>query len=312
MQKQLWLPALLTLTACSDPGRLEDAPSLALPTDLPTYFDCIDASEKTLISAHRGGPALGYPENNIQTFKRSVMLSQALLEVDVATSADGVLYLHHDDTLDRTTTGSGPIEGVVWDDLRQLSLKDDEGNLTNFGLTRLDEALEWAEGRAILQLDFKRSTDFDDVAELVNAMGAQDRIVVIGYTKAQAFALNSRFPNSMMSIPVETEADIDDYVAGGIDANRILAWTGTENPNAPLYAELDDENIEVIFGTLGRRDSIDQQIAASGNEQTYAELASEGVDVIATDRPQAAYKALEAVGRAVTADTCQNLSLRVH
>ncbi len=135
-------------------------------SDLPAYFNCIDAAGVSLISAHRGGPSPGYPENALPTFKRTTSLTGALLEVDVTTSADGVLFLHHDDTLDRTTTGSGLATETSWEKLRTYSLKDPNRRVTAYGLTRLDEALDWARGKAILQLDIKRGTDLDDVARI--------------------------------------------------------------------------------------------------------------------------------------------------
>ncbi len=60
------------------------------------------------VFAHRGGCALG-PENTIAAFDRGLAAGADGLELDVRLSADGVVVVCHDETLDRTTNGTGPV-----------------------------------------------------------------------------------------------------------------------------------------------------------------------------------------------------------
>ncbi|MEM9422235.1 MAG: glycerophosphodiester phosphodiesterase family protein, partial [Pseudomonadota bacterium] len=129
----------LWLSACTEQIEPAIGEGVAPSFGLPAFFDCMDESGHTLISAHRGGPERGYPENSMAAFKRTTSHTHALLEVDVSTSADGVLFLHHDDTLDRTTTGSGLASETKWEKLKTLSLKDPDHRVTAYGLTRLDD-----------------------------------------------------------------------------------------------------------------------------------------------------------------------------
>jgi glycerophosphoryl diester phosphodiesterase len=66
------------------------------------------ASSRPLVFAHRGGSALK-PENTIEAFDHAVALGVDGLELDVHLSSDGVVVVHHDRTLERTTTLRGPI-----------------------------------------------------------------------------------------------------------------------------------------------------------------------------------------------------------
>ena len=100
--------------------------------DLNAFFDCLDDEGVTLVSAHRGGPAPGFPENAVETFARTLSMAPALIEFDVAASADGVLYLMHDDTLDRTTDGEGGSDSLPWTDIQNLNLMDQNGRATGF------------------------------------------------------------------------------------------------------------------------------------------------------------------------------------
>ena len=60
------------------------------------------AAPRPLVFAHRGGSALA-PENTIQAFDNGLRLGADGLELDVRLSCDGVVVVHHDRTLDRTT-----------------------------------------------------------------------------------------------------------------------------------------------------------------------------------------------------------------
>ena len=63
---------------------------------------------RPLVFAHRGGAALR-PENTMVAFDHGLALGADGVELDVHLSRDGVVVVHHDDTLDRTTSAHGPI-----------------------------------------------------------------------------------------------------------------------------------------------------------------------------------------------------------
>jgi glycerophosphoryl diester phosphodiesterase len=69
--------------------------------------------------AHRGYSAVA-PENTLPAFAAAVRGGATLVEFDVRTTADGVPVVIHDRTLERTTSGSGPVCDVLYDDLRRL------------------------------------------------------------------------------------------------------------------------------------------------------------------------------------------------
>lgn len=70
--------------------------------------------------SHRGGAKLE-PENTLAAFRRAVETYRTdVLELDVHLSRDGVLVVHHDDTVDRCTDGKGPIASFTVADLRRL------------------------------------------------------------------------------------------------------------------------------------------------------------------------------------------------
>ena len=66
-------------------------------------------SSRPLVFAHRGGAALA-PENTLAAFENAVTLQADGVELDVRASSDGRVVVHHDSTLDRTTTLHGPVD----------------------------------------------------------------------------------------------------------------------------------------------------------------------------------------------------------
>jgi glycerophosphoryl diester phosphodiesterase len=71
-----------------------------------------------LIIGHRGAAGLE-PENTLRSFRRAVALGVDAVELDVY-AAHGELIVIHDDTLERTTNGNGPLAGIDWESLRAL------------------------------------------------------------------------------------------------------------------------------------------------------------------------------------------------
>jgi glycerophosphoryl diester phosphodiesterase len=74
------------------------------------------ASTRPLVFAHRGGAALA-KENTLDAFENAVALEADGVELDVRASRDGRVVVHHDETLDRTTTLRGAVNRVTADEL---------------------------------------------------------------------------------------------------------------------------------------------------------------------------------------------------
>jgi glycerophosphoryl diester phosphodiesterase len=74
---------------------------------------------RPLVYAHRGGAALR-PENTIASFDHGLSLGADGLEFDVHLSRDGIVVVHHDTTLERTTNGRGRLVALTADELAHV------------------------------------------------------------------------------------------------------------------------------------------------------------------------------------------------
>src|SRR5438874_5611235 len=75
---------------------------------------------RRLVFAHRGGSGLA-PENTMAAFENGLALGADGLELAVHLSRDGIVVVHHDRTLDRTTDLHGPIARRSAEDLSRAN-----------------------------------------------------------------------------------------------------------------------------------------------------------------------------------------------
>ncbi|PYN86559.1 MAG: hypothetical protein DMD87_19245 [Candidatus Rokuibacteriota bacterium] len=88
------------------------------------------AGPATLVAAHRGGAGL-WPENSLLAFRQALALGVDALEFDLHMTADGEIVVLHDPTLDRTSTGTGPVRDLKLADLAGVRLKTRDGAVTS-------------------------------------------------------------------------------------------------------------------------------------------------------------------------------------
>ncbi|MBD3167408.1 hypothetical protein GF324_12475, partial [bacterium] len=186
------------------------------------------------ISAHRGGPLPGYPENCIETFEHAVTYGPVLIECDVRMTADSVLILMHDETLDRTTSGEGEVAQMTWSDLLELTLVDNLGFPTTYTIPTFREAMRWARGRYIMTVDVKRGVPFQKVVQEIQQEDAAGSAVVITYSPDAAAIVHALDSTLMLSVPGTSRDVHDRLIAEGIPYHRMVAFVGTRVPDTDV------------------------------------------------------------------------------
>jgi len=125
------------------------------------------------IVVHRGANKLA-PENTMAATRKCIELGVEYVELDVRESEDGVLYILHDKTLDRTTNGSGPIREMHSTQIDKLdagSWFSDE--FTGERVPRLSTYLNEFKGKIKIYFDIKRC-DLNKLIDLVYKYDFQD------------------------------------------------------------------------------------------------------------------------------------------
>ena len=260
------------------------APKTTPTVDLATRLDCLRQHNLAVVAAHRGQPDQRAAENAMSSFTASLAAGVPFLEIDVATTRDGALVLMHDDTLDRTTTGTGPTASRTLAEVEAVKLKRPDGTVLDERVPRFPDVLEWGRSaRAYFELDVKRTTKFADVVSAVKAARMEDRVLVVTYTLDDAKTVHALDPRLMISVTMEKPDDLA-AVRAALPLDRLLGWTGTANPRQAFFSALRAAGVEPIFGTLGRAGvRLDDVYASDGNPSEYRDLVGSGVVMIASD-----------------------------
>lgn len=112
------------------------------------------------VYAHRGA-SIELPENTLAAFARAIEIGAAGIELDTYRAKDGTAVVIHDDTLDRTTSASGPIKERTAVELGEI----DAGNGEK--VPSLEEVLALAAGRVRVNVEIKDPEAVDAVIETV-------------------------------------------------------------------------------------------------------------------------------------------------
>lgn len=141
-----------------------------------TYKDFIaDPGRACAVVAHRGAWH-GAPENSLAAIENAIALGCQIVELDIRRSADGELFLMHDETLARMAGINRDAETFTMAELQAIALREDDGGegraFTDQRIPTLKQALEVIRGRIFADLDLKDRGLFSQVAACARDMGA--------------------------------------------------------------------------------------------------------------------------------------------
>jgi glycerophosphoryl diester phosphodiesterase len=138
------------------------------------------------VSAHRGASSKA-PENTLAALEAAWRDGATLAEIDVRLSRDGHVVLMHDRTVNRTTTGRGPIEEMTLEEIRALDAGGWFGTaFRGERVPALREVVAWARGKLVLLVElknypFREVPLVDRTVELIDETGSADYVVPAGF-----------------------------------------------------------------------------------------------------------------------------------
>lgn len=240
-----------------------------------------------IVVGHRGAAAL-WPENSQAGFQKALALGVTMVEFDVHPSRDGELAVIHDPTLDRTTSGRGPVNERDWRDLARLALIGTAGE----PIPRLGEILGLlAAAGATAIVEIKEGADgapYPGIAPRVLAaiaaggMTARCRISAFHWpTLVELRALST----AIGLVGVAQDSDL--RAAGGLGpAIARLAAIGANDIG------LDHRLIDAAMVAAARASGLGVGAWTVNDGAEILRLAGLGVDWIISDRPDMAMAAL--------------------
>jgi glycerophosphoryl diester phosphodiesterase len=242
-----------------------------------------------LFAAHRGG-ALLWAENSLLAFRNALALGADFLELDVHLTRDGEVVVIHDATLDRTTTGTGPVRERTLAELGAVRLKDRGGAALEERIPTLDQVVALAvTGKRQILLEIKtdeRRHRYPGIEEKVFAVLDRHRYtpftVVMAFEGATWRRLRRLRPDARVAalysarmLPAGATAELEALRQAGV------SFVGLEQAlvNAEVAKQARLAGLTLGVWTVNERDAI-------------ARFIDQGVGVVITDRPDLARELL--------------------
>ena len=237
--------------------------------------------DRPLVFAHRGGCALG-PENTLVAFDRGLAAGADGLELDVHLSADGVVVVHHDDTLDRTTTGSGPIARQTAVELARLDAGDANG------VPALRDVLRrYPDVPIIIEMKVDSAARGEALAREIRDAGAADRVCAAGFGARSMAAVRAAMPG-MASSATHMEVRMALY-------RSWLGWPARRVPYGGFQVPETAQGHRIVsprFLRHAHRRGLKVQVWTVDEEADMRRLLGWGVDALITNRPDVAARVL--------------------
>lgn len=245
--------------------------------------------------AHQGGEQL-WPSNTMFAFQNAVEMGVDVLEMDVHQTADGAFVLMHDDTVDRTTDGSGAIREMTLAEIQALDAgyywTDDDGQTYPFrgqGIT-VPTMTELFEAFPDMPMNIEIKPDNAAVAQAfcqtMQAFGMEEKVLIGSFHDEALTAFRAACPNVATSM---TESEIRPFWILSVLGLSALYQSPAEAFQVPVKASLP---------VIGEVDVLTERFVNNAHAQNIAvhawtineteemeRLLDMGLDGIITDRP---------------------------
>jgi glycerophosphoryl diester phosphodiesterase len=226
------------------------------------------------VIAHRG--ASGYaPENTLAAFKRALALGATFIETDLQLSRDARFVAIHDDTVNRTTNGTGNVHDLSLADLRRLDAGSWFGSeFTGERIPTLDEILEFSKKHdVVFYLELKPGGSWGGEHALIGALRESQeaaRMVVISFDAGILEGLRKIEPTLMTGLLFDGQNDRPLERAVEVGARQLAIRGDLVTP--ALLTEARKKDLQVVCWTVNQPAHMRMLMAA-------------GVDGIMSDYP---------------------------
>lgn len=243
------------------------------------------------VMAHQGGDRV-WPSNTLYAFEQAATLGVDILELDVHASSSGELVVIHDDSVDRTTNGSGLVKDKALNDLQAL----DAGY--HWSPERLGEAFPYrAQGIRIptllevfeafpehnINIEMKQlePSIADSLCELIRSQGRETDVMIVSFHAEATNRFRELCPEvATAATPAEIRSF---YILTRLFLTR-FARAPAEALQVPEY-QGDLQIVTKRFVEAAHRKNMQVHVWTVDNESDMRRLIALGVDGIITDRP---------------------------
>lgn len=192
---------------------------------------------RVLRIGHRG--AAGHaPENTLGAIQKGIALGVDFVEVDVRRTADGVLVILHDETVNRTTNGKGRVDRLCVRDIAKLTAGNGEH------IPTLEEVMKVAAGKVGLMLELKVKGIAKQTVETVREAGFKDPVIYASFLPDELTHVRTVDPEASLMLLFRSLAPAS--VARAIQYGASYVGLRHDKATRPLVASLHRANLLVF------------------------------------------------------------------
>ncbi len=264
--------------------------SYATVTNRPMPEHSFTQTDRPLVIAHRGGAAQ-WPENTLYAFRNAIESGADALEFDVHATSDGKLVVIHDATVDRTTDGSGRVDGMTWAALQDLDAgyhwtPDDGASFPYRGMglkvSSLAEVLSTLpDARMIIELKAVSNAARERFSNVIGASPNPERKVIASFQGESVKYIRDNNPG------IATSSTAGEVLLFWVLNTARLGFAfvpeGETMQVPPSFRDLPMVNERFVSGA--HRHNVDVYVWTINEEADMKRLIEHGVDGIITDYP---------------------------
>lgn len=231
-----------------------------------------------MIFAHRGSCALA-PENTLPSFELAFAHQADAIELDAKLSRDGIVMVIHDQTVDRTTDGTGKVNQLSLSELKRLDAGAFFGKeFTGVRIPTLDEVFECVGLKLFVNVELTNYKSSDDtlvekVVEVVKRHNMQDRVLFSSFLPknlVKSQAMLPQTPVALLCLPGVM----------GVISRSVFSRHYSPHIIHPFLSDVSTRYVELEH-KAGRR----VHVWTVNAEKDIQRLKNDGVDGLFTDNP---------------------------
>jgi glycerophosphoryl diester phosphodiesterase len=240
------------------------------------------------VIAHRGFSG-NAPENTLAAVRAAIEIGADMVEIDVTLSSDAHVVVIHDETLDRTTDGSGDISRYSLAELKQLDAGSwFDSKYAGERIPTLDEVLAEVEDRVLLNVEIKSEAVVrgvaGKVASAIRDFEMIDQVVVSSFSPAALEQMHELAPEIRTAVLYNAE------LHQGRDAVEIVEELGASVFN------IKRQRLTKKTRRRCREHAIPVGVYTVNEARRMRRLVNKGTNAIFTDHPDLLLEVLESAG----------------
>lgn len=243
-----------------------------------------------VLVAHRG-LAPGLPENTMAAFEDVVARGVGVIEIDLRGTADGDVVIMHDETVDRTTDGTGDVTSLTLAEIKALDAGSHAGAAyAGATVPTFEETLTFAQANGVmLLLDIKESDvlDREKIVRLTEAHHATLNVIV-GVRSLDDLAEFRAFNPNLRTLGFIPGPDaIDAFANAGVEIIRLWPeWIRGESTQKRGAVPADCDGVEnCLVKRVQAHNRPVWTTAGTADRAELIDLMAAGVNGILTDVP---------------------------